>query len=166
MTHQPMTVTERGVTLRDFAIFQLKLVLDGTKDFVAFWASIFAIILDFIAGRGRRPRLFYSVVRASEKFDKWINLHSVVQEMDAERSEEGLLGARDAASETFIGEIERLVRGGEADRARAIDLLRTRSEKIRKKVLDPPRGPEGGGDTPDAGGDRPDAGRGGTDARE
>jgi hypothetical protein len=86
--------------------------------------------------------------------------------MDAERSEEGLLGARDAASETFIGEIERLVRGGEADRARAIDLLRTRSEKIRKKVLDPPRRPDAGGDRLDAGGDRPDAGRGGTDARE
>ena len=138
MTNQPMTVTSRGVTLRDFAIFQVKLVLDGTKDFVAFWASIFAIVLDFIAGRGRRPRLFYSVVRASERFDRWINLHSVVQEMDARGTGEGLLGARDAASETFVGELERLARGGAEDREKALDLLKERSDRIKKRMLDPP----------------------------
>ena len=60
-TNKPMTVASRGVTLRDFAIFQVKLFLDGMKDFLAIWLSIGAIILDFIAGRGKRPRLFYSV---------------------------------------------------------------------------------------------------------
>ena len=82
MTDEPMTVASRSVTLRDFAIFQMKLFLDGMKDFVAIWLSTGAIILDFIAGRGKKPRLFYSVVRASERFDKWINLHSVVQRME------------------------------------------------------------------------------------
>ena len=133
-----MTVTSRGVTLRDFAIFQVKLILDGAKDFVAFWASIFAIALDFIAGRGSRPRLFYSVVRASERFDRWINLHSVVQEMDAQATGEGLLGARQSASETFVGELERLARGGAEDRQRALELLKERGDSIRRKVLDPP----------------------------
>ena len=45
MKKQPLTVRPRGVTLRDFAIFQVKLLMDGTKDFVAFWLSIVAIIL-------------------------------------------------------------------------------------------------------------------------
>ena len=73
--------------------------------FYAAWKPEFLLlligstVLDFVAGRGRRPRLFYSVVRASERFDKWINLHSVVQEMDESGSEEGLLGS-DAASDT------------------------------------------------------------------
>jgi hypothetical protein len=49
---KPLTVASRDVTLRDFAIFQLKLVLDGGKDFFSFWASIVAVTLDFIAGRG------------------------------------------------------------------------------------------------------------------
>jgi len=108
-----MTVASRSVTLRDFAIFQVKLFLDGLKDFVAIWLSIGAIILDFIAGRGRRPRLFYSVVRASERFDKWINLHSVVERMDALETDDGLFGASTAGDDSLVGKIEQLVRGGD-----------------------------------------------------
>lgn len=142
MGNEPLTVTSRSVTIRDFTIFQVKLLLDGMKDFVAFWLSIFAIVLDFIAGRGRRPRLFYSVVRWSERFDRWINLHSVVQEMDEHPTGEGLLGAKAAGGDTFIGELERLIRGGERDRARALQMLKERGGQIRKKVLETPADPE------------------------
>lgn len=119
-THKtkPLTVTSRGVTLRDFGIFQLKLILDGAKDFLAFWLSIGAIVLDFLAGRGKRPRLFYSVVRASERFDRWINLHSVVETMDESETEDGLFGASRAGEDTLLGQIEALVRGGEEPRKR------------------------------------------------
>jgi hypothetical protein len=116
MTNQPLTVASRGVTLRDFMIFQLKLALDGLKDFVAIWLSIGAIILDVIAGRGKRPRLFYSVVRGSERFDKWLNLHSVVQRMDAMDDDDGFFGASEAGEDSLVGQIEQLVRGGDASR--------------------------------------------------
>jgi len=116
MTDKPMMVTSRSVTLRDFAIFQMKLVLDGTKDFAAVWLSTGAILLDFIAGRGSRPRLFYSVVRASERFDKWLNLHSVVEKMDESGTDDGLFGASDAGDDSLIGQIEQLVRGGDEPR--------------------------------------------------
>lgn len=102
-----MAVATRGVTLRDFVIFQIKLLLDGGKDFVAFWLSIGAIVIDFIAGRGRRPRLFYSVIRLSERFDHWLNLHSVVDRID--ESDDGFFGASDDDADTLLGEIERLV---------------------------------------------------------
>jgi hypothetical protein len=101
-----MKVTSRQVTFRDFAIFQLKLALDGTKDFVAFWLSIVAITLDFVQGRGKKPRLFYSVVRGSERFDKWLNLHSVVQSMGDGDDEDEMGGTEDALKK----EIDRLVR--------------------------------------------------------
>ena len=142
MTNEPMTVTSRGVTLRDFAIFQLKLLLDGFKDFVALWLSIGAIVLDFAAGRGRRPRLFYSVVRGSERFDRWLNLHSVVERMDANGGEEGLLGASEGDSDTFIGQIERLVRGSDRERREAIRLLRERRDELKQRVVEPRPGPE------------------------
>jgi hypothetical protein len=142
MTNEPMTVTSRSVTLRDFAIFQLKLVLDGSKDFLAIWLSVAAIVLDFVAGRGRRPRLFYSVVRASERFDKWLNLHSVVEQMDASGGEDGLFGASDAGSDTFVGQVERLVRGGETERSEAMRQLKQRGEELTKKVVRPPDDPE------------------------
>lgn len=115
---KPMTVASRGVTLRDFAIFQFKLVLDGMKDFFAIWLSVGAIVLDFVAGRGSRPRLFYSVVRASERFDRWINLHGVLEDMDALETDDGLFGASRAGDDTLVGKIEELVRGGDEPRAR------------------------------------------------
>jgi hypothetical protein len=118
MTNKPMTMASRGVTVRDFLIFQLKLFLDGIKDFAAMWLSLFAIIVDFIAGRGKRPRLFYSVVRASERWDRWINLHSVIEEMDESDTDDGLFGASRAGDDTFVGKIEQLVRGGDDPRAR------------------------------------------------
>lgn len=106
-----MTVESRSVTLRDFVIFQLKLALDGLADFVVFNVSIVAIVLDIISGRGRRPRLFYSVVRVSERFDAWLNLHGVAERLDEVGSEDGFFGASEAGSDSLIGEIERLVRG-------------------------------------------------------
>ena len=106
-----MTVATRGVTLRDFAIFQIKLVLDGSKDAVVFGLSIGAMILDFIAGRGRRPRLFYSVMKMSEKFDLWLNLHASLEKID--ETDDGLFGASEAGEDTLLGQIEQLVRGGD-----------------------------------------------------
>jgi hypothetical protein len=111
-----MTMASRRVTLRDFAIFQLKLFLDGFKDFVAIWLSLGAIILDFISGQGKRPRLFYSVVRASERFDQWINLHSALERMDESETDDGLFGASAAGDDSLIGQIEQLVRGGDEPR--------------------------------------------------
>lgn len=139
-TEKPMTVASRGVTLRDFVIFQLKLVLDGMKDFFAIWLSIGAIVLDLISGRGDRPRLFYSVVRASERFDRWINLHGVLEEMDAEGTVDGLFGASRAGDDTFVGRIEELVRGGdEPVRRRSEDSARRSGEGSSPRSDDEPR---------------------------
>lgn len=113
MKRRPMTVTSRKVTMRDFVIFQLKLALDGLKDFVIFNVSIVAIVLDFISGRGQRPRLFYSVVRGSERFDKWLNLHGVMERLDEGDTSDGFFGASEAGADTLIGQIEKLVRGGD-----------------------------------------------------
>ena len=110
MPHKkPLTVASRNATLRDFAIFQVKLLLDGAIDVFAFWVSIGAIVIDFIAGRGKCPRLFYSVVRMSERFDKWINLHGVIERMDQAESEDGLFGVSDPDGDNLVTEIEKLV---------------------------------------------------------
>lgn len=134
MANEPMTMASRSVTLRDFLIFQFKLFLDGIKDFAAMWLSTGAIILDLIAGRGRRPRLFYSVVRASERFDKWINLHGVVERMDESGTDDGLFGASDAGDDSLIGQIEQLVRGGDTPRGRIAE-----SDERPKPTDEPPQ---------------------------
>lgn len=109
---KPMVVATSDVTFRDFLIFQLKLFLDGMKDLVVFNLSIGAMILDVIAGRGRRPRLFYSVVRMSEKWDLWLNLHAAVDRLEDD-SDDGLFGASEAGSDTLLGQVEKMVRGGD-----------------------------------------------------
>ena len=111
-----MTVASRNVTFRDFAIFQLKLVLDGFKDVIVFNLSIGAMVIDLLSGRGNRPRVFYSVLRISERFDAWLNLHGVVQRMDEEGGEDGLFGASEAGSDNLLGQIEKLARGGDEPR--------------------------------------------------
>ena len=114
-----MTMATRGVTFRDFLIFQLKLWIDGLKDLVVIFVSSGAIVLDFIAGGGRRPRLFYSVLRASERFDGWLNLHAAADRLEDGDNEDGLFGASEAGSDTLLGEIEKLARGGDEPRGGA-----------------------------------------------
>jgi len=109
----------REVTIRDFLIFQLKLVLDGLKDIVMCWLSIGAIVFDVLAGRGRRPRLFYSVLRTGERFDLWLNLTGALARLeDDDAGEDGLFGASEAGSDTMLGKLERMVRGGDGPRRR------------------------------------------------
>lgn len=110
MANQPMTVTSRNATVRDFSIFQVKLALDGMKDLVAFNLSIVALILDFISGRRCRPRLFYSVVRGSRRFDKWLNLHSVVDEIDRLAEEDRFIGEGEEEGSLALGREEALRR--------------------------------------------------------
>lgn len=107
-----MIEATRSVTIRDFLIFQVKLVLDGLKDFALFQLAIGALLVDLVSGGGRRRRLFYSVLRLSERFDLWLNLNGAMERLEAgEIDEEGLFGASEAGSDTLLGKIEELVRG-------------------------------------------------------
>lgn len=71
-----LPVVTRSVTFRDFVVFQVKLALDGVKDAVLMSLSVVAIVIDMIAGGGRRPRRFYAVIRLCSRFDRWLRLHS------------------------------------------------------------------------------------------
>lgn len=114
-----MVQATRTTTLRDFVIFQIKLILDGLKDVVLFNVSIVAVIVDMFAGRGRRPRLFYSVLRTGERFDLWLNLNGTLDRLEAgDVGEDGLFGASEAGSDTLLGKLEQMVRGGDEPKAR------------------------------------------------
>jgi hypothetical protein len=108
-----MIQATRKVTFRDFAIFQFKLVLDGLKDIALFQLAIGAVVLDLVSGSGRRPRLFYSVLGLSERFDLWLNLHGAMERLESGESEDGLFGASTAGSDNLLGKLEQLLRGGD-----------------------------------------------------
>ncbi|MFQ5537177.1 MAG: hypothetical protein ACE5GJ_06960 [Gemmatimonadota bacterium] len=108
-----MTTATRSVTFRDFAIFQLKLLLDGLKDVFVFNISMGAMVLDLLSGRGRRPRLFYSVLAWSERFDSWLCLHGAVRRLEEEGSEDGLFGVSRAGDDSLLGRLEMWAKGGD-----------------------------------------------------
>ena len=106
---EPIVGRGHRVLLRDFLIFQLKLVLDGLKDLVLLQISVVAVVFDLIFGRRGRPLLFYNLLRLSERFDLWLNLYAPAE--DAERTDDGLFGASEAGDSSLIGKLEEIVKG-------------------------------------------------------
>ena len=100
--------SHRLVLLRDLAIFQIKLVLDGLKGVLVLQLSVASAVFDLIFGRPGRPLLFYRVLRLSERFDLWLNLYKASSA--AGTDEDGLFGASRAGSDSLVGKLEEIVR--------------------------------------------------------
>ena len=64
-----------GVVLRDVLLFQFKLVVDGLKDLGLAQLVLGAAVIDLVRRDGSPGRRFYGVVRLSERFDGWLDLH-------------------------------------------------------------------------------------------
>ena len=86
------------MVFRDFLVFQLKLALDGIMDLVSINLSVIAVIVDLITKRQGESRLFYRVVRLSERFEHWLDLHRV-------KGQERLGPGSDRTTETPIGRV-------------------------------------------------------------
>ncbi len=104
----------RWVIVRDLALFQLKLFLDGLVDLTLSPLSLAAAIVEVFFGGERRGRLFYSILRLGERADLWLNLYGASRRADSD----GLFGGSRAGSETLLGELELRLRGGDEPRRR------------------------------------------------
>jgi hypothetical protein len=80
----------RIVLVRDLAIFQVKLVLDGMKDIVLMPVTIGAAAIDIIFPGARPGHRFYAIMSLGERFDRWLHLFSASERADA--SKDGLFG--------------------------------------------------------------------------
>jgi|SRR5690606_11712838 len=101
-----MKTTER-ILLRDLAIFQLKLFLDGLKDIVLAPVSIAATAIDLAFPGERQGHRFYAVMRLGERYDRWLSLFSAANR--AAGSNDGLFGAERADRDTMLGRIESML---------------------------------------------------------
>lgn len=102
----PILHRGHGILLRDLLIFQIKLVLDAFKDVALIHLSIGAAVIDLLFGRPGRLLLFYRVLRMSERFDLWLNLHGPA--LEAETHQEGLFGVSDAGDHSLVGKLEQI----------------------------------------------------------
>ena len=79
-------LTQRGaemdprtkVSICDFAILQLRLMIDGLKDGAVFVMSSLGFGTGLLFGRHGRRRFFYKMMRVSERLDLWLNLHGAM----------------------------------------------------------------------------------------
>ena len=101
------------VSIRDFVIFQLKLLIDASKDTAVFTVSIFAFGIDLIFRRHGRRRFFYKMMRVSERLDLWLNLYGATE--GADENPDGLFGTSAAGSDTMLGQVEQMLRGGDGE---------------------------------------------------
>lgn len=61
--------------LRDVLVFQFKLVVDGIKDLGLAQVALGAALVDLVRRDGTPGRRFYGIVRLSDRFDGWLDLH-------------------------------------------------------------------------------------------
>ncbi len=105
---------ETLVAGRDLVIFLVKLSIDASKDGVLFFGALGAAGLDLVFGLEGNRRLFYKVMKAGERFDHYLNLHGALKTADP--TKDGLFGASKAGSDTLLGKMEMIVRGGDEPR--------------------------------------------------
>jgi len=65
---------DRSELIRDIAILQVKLVVDGLRDFVLVPVSLVAGFISLFRARDPSGNEFYNLLRLGRKSERWINL--------------------------------------------------------------------------------------------
>lgn len=69
----------RSKIVRDVLVFQVKLWLEGLKDFVLMPLSAGAALIDLVfRSKGRRGAL-YSVMKLGDRFERWVHLYGALE---------------------------------------------------------------------------------------
>ncbi len=115
-----------GTVLRDVLEFQFKLVVDGLKDFTLAQVALGAALLDFLRRDGSPGRRFYGIVRLSDRFDQWLDLHAAAGRAPEDtpdlipistRSVDDVLGGLETSARRVANASSRLVRRRELNSA-------------------------------------------------
>ena len=83
-----------GRVLRDVLVFQFKLVVDGIKDLGLAQVAVGAALVDLVKRDGTPGRRFYGVVRLSDRFDRWLDLHEPMERLPEDTPEFGPRSSR------------------------------------------------------------------------
>ena len=82
-TLHPEIVPSRWTLIRDVAVFQLKLVLDGLRDALLLPISLFVALLDVLGVGPRAGRQFYALLEWGRRTEYWINLFGATDHVRA-----------------------------------------------------------------------------------
>jgi len=127
--------------IRDIAVLQVKLIVDGVRDLILVPASLIAGIVSLAKTKDGQPGTeFYRLVSVGSQSERWINLFGALKNAPADLAEELHFG--DADIDAIVSRVESFVvdeykRGGVTAQARdrlekAIEAMRRRRNKDEK----------------------------------
>lgn len=121
--------------IRDIAVLQVKLIVDGLRDLILVPASLIVGIVSLSKTRDGVPGPeFYKLVSVGKQSERWINLFGALKNAPPEILEENPFGNADmddivSRVESFV--IDEYQRGGVSAQAR--DRMYKAMEKMRRK---------------------------------
>lgn len=108
----------KGEMLRDAVIFQIKLVIDGIRDFILIPVALIATVISLLKSGDKAGSEFYDVVAFGRDTEKKINLFGAAERIDVD---EDKFDTPDL--DTLVDQVEGYVRreyeGGRLTAARA-----------------------------------------------
>jgi hypothetical protein len=124
--------------IRDIAVLQVKLVVDGLRDLILVPASLVAGIISLSKTKDGVPGAeFYTLVGVGKQSERWINLFGAYRNAPPEVTEQNHFGEADiddivSRVETFV--VDEYKRGGVTAQARdrmkkAMDAMRRRKDE-------------------------------------
>ena len=111
MNERPVSSEEASVRwtlIRDIAVFQAKLIVDGLRDLVLVPASLIAGIISLLSGSDGQPGTqFYRLLGVGKQSERWINLFGALR--NAPPDLEQPVPFPDADLDDIVGKIEGFV---------------------------------------------------------
>ncbi len=113
----------RWALIRDTAVLQVKLIVDGLRDFLLVPASLIAAILSLTTAKDGRPGpQFYRLLVAGKQSERWINLFGAYKNAPEESPQDDRFG--DLNIDELVVRVESFVvdeykRGGVTAQAKA-----------------------------------------------
>jgi len=136
---QEQPPSERWTLMRDVAVLQAKLIVDGLRDLVLVPASIIAGIVSLASSTEGRPGTqFYQLLGLGKQSERWINLFGALE--NAPPDLEQMEPFPEADMDELVGKLETFVRDEES-RGTVTNQARERLEKVLSAINRGRRGP-------------------------
>ncbi len=113
---------DRWTLLRDTAVLQVKLIVDGLRDFLLVPASLIAAIVSLVSGEDGKPGpQFYRLVAFGKRTERWIDLFAASRNspegaVEADIENEPNIDALVSRMESFV--VDEYRRGGVTKQAK------------------------------------------------
>ena len=86
---------DRRALIRDVAVFQVKLIVDGLRDLVLVPISLVAGLISLFKGGSEPGPEFYDLLRIGRRSERWINLFGAASHLHGPEAQDDFFAADD-----------------------------------------------------------------------